>query len=72
MNMQDRFKNPVFIMALVAFLYQVLRNFNIDIDEDLLYQGVDLLSYILIGTGIYKSFGMQDNKGNSNSDDKEN
>lgn len=55
-DLQARMKNPVFIMAFVAFLYQMLKHFNIDIDRELLMQGVDLASYLLIGTGIYKTF----------------
>ena len=54
--MNARFKNPYFVMAVAAFLYQVLMQFDIHVDAELYRNGVDLLSYALIGTGIYKTF----------------
>ena len=54
--MKERFKNPYFIMAITAFLYQVLMQFDINVDAQLYKDAVDILSYALIGTGIYKTF----------------
>jgi uncharacterized membrane protein len=59
-NMKDallnRLRNPYFILAVVSFLYQVLVHFGIHVPTDLYTQLVDLLSFVLMGTGIMKSY----------------
>lgn len=55
-SMQQRLKNPYFLMAMLAFMYQLLTHLEINIDETLWNMGADLLSYVLIGAGIYKTF----------------
>jgi uncharacterized membrane protein len=60
-----RFKNPLFLVALAGLIYQVLQGFGVKIDQLQFKSVVDLISYVLIGSGIYSSFG------NANIDTKE-
>lgn len=52
-----RLKNPVFLAAFAGFTYQILKNYGIAPSEDMWLAGFDLLTYALIGTGIYSSYG---------------
>lgn len=55
-QLKKRFTNVIFVAALSGFAYQILQNLGVTIDQGLWKQGVDLLSFVLIGTGIYSSF----------------
>lgn len=55
-RMKKRIKNKLFLLALTGFIYQVLRLAGVEIQHDLFQTFCDLISYILIGTGIYSSF----------------
>jgi uncharacterized membrane protein len=51
-----RLKNKYFLFALAGFLYQLLKLFGVEVDDALWQVGLDLISYILIGSGIYQTF----------------
>jgi len=54
--MLDRLKHPLFIAAIAGFTYQILKHFNVEIDQEMFKLGADLISYMLIGSGIYSTF----------------
>ncbi|UHA74451.1 hypothetical protein [Paenibacillus sp. 481] len=55
-NIQSRFKNKYFILALSGFIYQLLSEWGVAPAVGIYQLGVDLLSYSLIGIGIYSTF----------------
>ena len=55
-SLKKRFKNPIFRLALASFVYQIFTKLGIQIDAETFRLCVDILSYILIGAGVYTSF----------------
>ena len=62
-NMKKRLRNPIFIIALVGVVYQLCQKYGVNIDENLLKDIVDILSYLFIGVGVYSTF---DKEGETN------
>jgi hypothetical protein len=54
--MKKRLANKVFIGAAAAFIYQVLQKYGVAPEAGLYQTGIDIISYILIGAGVYSSF----------------
>lgn len=54
--MKKRFKNKLFLLAFAGLLYQVLHSLHIDIAPATYQTAVDLISYLLMGVGIYHTF----------------
>ncbi|MGE5328242.1 MAG: hypothetical protein ACM3KR_01885 [Deltaproteobacteria bacterium] len=55
-NMKKKLTNPLFLIALFGFIYQVLQYFGIKIPDADFKTFVDLISYIVIGTGVYSTY----------------
>ena len=53
--MLDRLKNPYFILALASLVYQILKACGVQLQHDLYQLSVDILSYVFIGVGVYKT-----------------
>ncbi|MET3210792.1 UNVERIFIED_CONTAM: hypothetical protein ABIC26_003753 [Paenibacillus sp. PvR008] len=51
-----RLANPLFITAAVGLAYQVLEKYGVAPDFGTWQIGVDIVSYALIGTGVYSTF----------------
>lgn len=51
-----RLKNPLFLAALAAGLYQLLVKYNVAPDAGTYQLYVDLVTYALLGGGIYSTF----------------
>jgi len=54
--MINRIKNPLFIMALSGLIYNALKYFGINIPDDEFRTFVDIVSYLLLGAGVYTSY----------------
>lgn len=54
--MLERVKNPVFIAAAASLLYQVLSKYGLAPTLMQYQLFIDLLSYLLIGAGVYSQF----------------
>ncbi|WP_404303596.1 hypothetical protein [Paenibacillus sp. DP01] len=54
--MKQRLTNPLFIAAVVGLAYQVLEKYGVAPDFGTWQIGVDIVSYALIGTGVYSTF----------------
>jgi uncharacterized membrane protein len=54
--MLKRLKNPIFLMALASITYTILSKLGVKLTTDEFKIYVDLLSYILLGAGVYTSF----------------
>ncbi|MGW8957856.1 hypothetical protein [Paenibacillus sp. NPDC055715] len=54
--MKQRLTNPLFITAAVGLAYQVLEKYGVAPDFGTWQIGVDIVSYAVIGTGVYSSF----------------
>ncbi|MGP0579210.1 hypothetical protein ACTP13_19685 [Paenibacillus peoriae] len=54
--MKQRLTNPLFIAAVVGLAYQVLEKHGVAPDFGTWQIGVDIVSYALIGTGVYSTF----------------
>ncbi|KJD45509.1 hypothetical protein [Paenibacillus terrae] len=54
--MKQRLTNPLFIAAVVGLAYQVLGKYGVAPDFGTWQIGVDIVSYALIGTGVYSTF----------------
>lgn len=54
-----RLKNPIFIAAVASFVYQILVVFKVAPDLSTYQSLVDLMSYAVIGVGIYHTFGIE-------------
>jgi hypothetical protein len=52
-----RLESPIFILALASVVYQILIKLGIIVDQTLYQNIIDIVTYALIGSGIYKSFG---------------
>ncbi|MFD2702803.1 hypothetical protein ACFSVM_20390 [Paenibacillus shunpengii] len=59
--MKERVKNPMFVAAVVSFVYQILANNGVAPDMGMWQLGVDLLTYSLMGFGIYSTFNKTEN-----------
>lgn len=53
---KKRITNPVFLLALASAAYQLLVKYGQAPTFDQWQVYVDLVSYTLIGTGVYKTF----------------
>lgn len=62
--MKKRLTNPAFILAVASLAYQVLAKYGVAPDAGTYQAAVDILSYVVIGAGIYKTFPAADNKDN--------
>lgn len=56
-DVTTRLKNPIFIAAAAALIYQVLQRYGIAPERADYNAAVDLITYIAIGAGIYSTFG---------------
>ncbi|WP_433958530.1 hypothetical protein [Cytobacillus horneckiae] len=56
-NFIDRIKNPIFILAATSFAYKVLEMYGVAPELGLYQNAVDLVTWVLIGTGVYSTFG---------------
>jgi hypothetical protein len=63
-TIKDRIKNPLFRLALVGFVYQMLRQSGIEIDEQSFRTGADIISWLFVGSGVYASFDTTPNNDN--------
>lgn len=54
--MKQRLTNPLFIAAAVGLTYQILEKYGVAPDFGMWQVGVDIVSYALIGTGVYSTF----------------
>ncbi|SDC86591.1 hypothetical protein SAMN05428987_3095 [Paenibacillus sp. CF095] len=54
--MKKRLTNPLFIAAAVGLAYQVLEKYGVAPDFGTWQIGVDLVTYALIGSGVYSTF----------------
>ncbi|USB34271.1 hypothetical protein [Paenibacillus sp. YPG26] len=54
--MKKRLTNPVFIAAFVGLAYQILVKYGVAPDFGTWQIVVDLVSYALIGSGVYSTF----------------
>ncbi|MHB1167027.1 MAG: hypothetical protein ACYC0N_00620 [Carboxydocellales bacterium] len=60
MNKQEllkRIKNPIFLGAAASFVYTVLKANGITLDVGTYQMGVDVVAFLVIGVGIYSTFG---------------
>jgi uncharacterized membrane protein len=53
---KQRIRNRYFLMALAGIVYQVLRYFGIALDESLYRTILDVVSYLLMGVGIFTNY----------------
>ena len=51
--MMERFKNPFFILAIASLVYQILKACGVEISDEIYQLSVDIISYGLIGVGVY-------------------
>jgi uncharacterized membrane protein len=58
-GLKTRFLNPVFLLAFASFVYQVLGYFHVQIDQGTFKGIVDFVTYVLLGTGVYHTFGLE-------------
>lgn len=58
--MLERMKNPLFIAAAASLVYQVLEKYGYAPTFDDYQMAVDLVSYLLIGVGVYSQFTPKD------------
>lgn len=62
-----RLSNPYFWYATTGFVYQILTHFGIAPEPGTWQVGVDLVSYAVIGVGIYHTFDKKEqSKGEDN------
>lgn len=54
--MKKRLLNPVFIAALAGLAYQLLVKYGVAPEVGTYQAAVDIVTYALIGVGIYKTF----------------
>lgn len=54
--MKKRLTNPLFIAAAVGLAYQVLEKYGVAPDFGMWQIGVDIVTYALIGSGVYSTF----------------
>lgn len=54
--MKKRLLNPVFIAALAGLAYQLLVKYGVAPDAGTYQAAVDIVTYAVIGVGIYKTF----------------
>lgn len=60
--MKKRLLNPLFIAAVASFAYQLLAKYGAAPEAGTYQMAVDIVSYALIGVGIYKTFPTDDPK----------
>lgn len=60
--LKKRLKNPLFLAAIASAVYQVLQKYGQAPDAGTYQMYVDLVSYALLGGGIYSTFGTTDKK----------
>lgn len=58
--MKQRAKNPLFILALASVVYQLLKGFGVEIEQGVFQQCVDIISFLLIGVGVYGTLSSKD------------
>jgi hypothetical protein len=61
----ERVKNPIFLFAFFAFVYQALNHYGVQVELGTYQQAVDILTYVVLGFGVYstgKSFKEPENK----------
>ncbi|AIQ13621.1 hypothetical protein [Paenibacillus durus] len=54
--MKKRLLNPVFIAAVAGLTYQLLVKYGVAPEAGVYQSAVDIVTYALIGVGIYKTF----------------
>lgn len=62
--MKKRLLNPVLIAAVAGLAYQLLVKYGVAPEAGVYQAGVDIVTYAIIGVGIYEIFPIDDNKGN--------
>lgn len=62
--MKKRLMNPLFWTAVASLAYQLLVKYGAAPEAGVWQAGVDIVSYTIIGVGIYKTFPADDNKDN--------
>lgn len=60
--MKKRVLNPVFIAAVASLAYQLLAKYGAAPEAGVFQAAVDIVTYAVIGVGIYKTFPASDNK----------
>jgi hypothetical protein len=63
--MKQRLTNPLFIAAVVGLAYQILEKYRVAPDFGTWQIGVDIVSYALIGTGVYSTFKAEQKTGDT-------
>lgn len=61
--MKQRLQNPFFLLAITGLIYQGLEQAGIKLEETTFKAIVDVISYVVIGTGVYSTFTPTDNGG---------
>jgi len=51
----SRIKNPIFLFAFFAFVYQALSYYGIQVELGVYQQTVDILTYVVLGFGVYST-----------------
>ena len=51
----ERVKNPIFLFAFFAFVYQALNHYGVQVDLGTYQQAVDILTYVVLGFGVYST-----------------
>lgn len=70
-SLQKRIKNPIFLLALASFIYKLTNAIGIEIDYELFMEFVDIITWLFLGLGVYKSFDApQDSRAASSSSEK--
>ncbi|AHV98970.1 hypothetical protein [Paenibacillus sabinae] len=60
--MKKRLLNPVFIAAVAGLTYQLLVKYGAAPEAGVYQAAVDIVTYAVIGVGIYKTFPAEDAK----------
>ncbi|ATW27958.1 hypothetical protein DCMF_27240 [Candidatus Formimonas warabiya] len=55
-NLKKRLKNKYFWLAAAGFAYQILNRYGYAPELGTWQAGIDLISYLAIGSGIYSTF----------------
>jgi hypothetical protein len=61
-QIMKRLKNPLFLAAMAAAVYQVLQKYEVAPDMGTWQLWVDLISYAVLGFGIYSTFETAEDK----------
>lgn len=54
--MVERLKNPLFLAAIASVIYQIMAKYGVAPTFDEWQLWIDLLTYAIIGTGVYSKF----------------